>query len=243
MFNMAVMGLRLAQRANGVSQLHGQVSRGMFEGLWPGFDDTEVPITSITNGVHAPTWVDRRVFEVAEKHVGTELTEGARGWEKVGDVPPAEIWAVRRELRAQLVADARRAGALVLAAARRQPRRAGLGRRRARPGRADHRLRPPRAHLQAADPDAARPRPAQGAAARPGAPGAAGDRGQVAPRRRPGQAADPAARAVRRRPRGAAPHRLPAQLRHRDGADPLPGLRRLAEQPAAPARGVRHVRA
>ena len=53
-FNMAVMGLRLAQRANGVSQLHGVVSREMFDGLWPGFDDAEVPITSITNGVHAP---------------------------------------------------------------------------------------------------------------------------------------------------------------------------------------------
>ena len=51
---MAVMGFRLAQRANGVSQLHGQVSREMFNGLWPGFDEAEVPISSITNGVHAP---------------------------------------------------------------------------------------------------------------------------------------------------------------------------------------------
>ncbi len=107
-FNMAVMGLRLAQRANGVSKLHGQVSRGMFEGLWPGFDEAEVPIASITNGVHAPTWVDRRVFEVAEKHIGTELTVDARGWEKVGDVPASEIWGVRGEMRAQLVMDARR---------------------------------------------------------------------------------------------------------------------------------------
>ena len=49
-FNMAVMGLRLAQRANGVSLLHGEVSRDMFDGLWPGFDNPEVPITSITNG-------------------------------------------------------------------------------------------------------------------------------------------------------------------------------------------------
>ena len=54
---MAVMGLRLAQRANGVSKLHGEVSRSMFAGLWPGFDAPEVPITSVTNGVHAPTWV------------------------------------------------------------------------------------------------------------------------------------------------------------------------------------------
>ena len=54
------MGFRLAQRANGVSQLHGHVSREMFPGLWPAFDEAEVPITSITNGVHAPTWVGAR---------------------------------------------------------------------------------------------------------------------------------------------------------------------------------------
>ena len=59
-----------AQRANGVSQLHGVVSRHMFDGLWPGFDDTEVPITSITNGVHAPTWVDRKVYELARQAPG-----------------------------------------------------------------------------------------------------------------------------------------------------------------------------
>ncbi|GAB2682211.1 alpha-glucan family phosphorylase [Thalassiella azotivora] len=107
-FNMAVMGLRLAQRANGVSTLHGAVSRTMFDGLWPGFDDTEVPITSITNGVHAPTWVDRRVTELANEHVGPALTEQARGWEQIERIPSDQIWAVRRELRAQLVADARR---------------------------------------------------------------------------------------------------------------------------------------
>ncbi|HVH95264.1 MAG TPA: alpha-glucan family phosphorylase, partial [Nocardioidaceae bacterium] len=64
-FNMAVMGFRLAQRANGVSQLHGEVSRGMFGGLWPDFDADERPIISITNGVHAPTWVARELFDLA----------------------------------------------------------------------------------------------------------------------------------------------------------------------------------
>ncbi len=59
------MGFRLAQRANGVSQLHGQVSREMFNGLWPAFDEAEVPIGSITNGVHAPTWVAREMFDLA----------------------------------------------------------------------------------------------------------------------------------------------------------------------------------
>ena len=59
-FNMAHMGLRLAQRANGVSLLHGRVSRSMFNDLWPGFDPNEVPIGSITNGVHGPTWAAPR---------------------------------------------------------------------------------------------------------------------------------------------------------------------------------------
>ncbi len=63
-FNMAHMGLRLGQRANGVSQLHGQVSRGMFGDLWPGFDADDVPICSITNGVHAPTWTARELIEL-----------------------------------------------------------------------------------------------------------------------------------------------------------------------------------
>jgi starch phosphorylase len=107
-FNMAVMGLRLAQRANGVSQLHGQVSRGMFEGLWPGFDAPEVPITSITNGVHAPTWVDNRMIELAEKHIGPRITHEAKAWEEIERVPADELWAVRRELRSDLVDDARR---------------------------------------------------------------------------------------------------------------------------------------
>lgn len=107
-FNMAVMGLRLARRANGVSRLHGAVSREMFDGLWAGFDVEEVPITSITNGVHAPTWVDRRVLELGEKHLGPEITEEARGWERVDQVPSEEIWAVRRQLRMTLVQEARR---------------------------------------------------------------------------------------------------------------------------------------
>ena len=106
-FNMAVMGLRLAQRANGVSQLHGQVSRRMFAGLWPGFDPPEVPITSVTNGVHAPTWVAPEVMDLAAQEVGTEMVEEAQGWERIDQVPDDRIWAVRQLLRAGLVGDAR----------------------------------------------------------------------------------------------------------------------------------------
>ncbi|MAT18897.1 MAG: glycogen phosphorylase [Leifsonia sp.] len=105
-FNMAVMGLRLAQRANGVSQLHGAVSRGMFGALWPDFDAADVPIGSVTNGVHAPTWTDPAVRALAESRLGTADTT-ACDWAGAA-VSDAEIWELRRHLRAQLVADARR---------------------------------------------------------------------------------------------------------------------------------------
>jgi len=90
MFNMAHMGLRLAQRANGVSQLHGEVSREMFGGLWSGFDTDEVPITSVTNGVHGPTWTAREMASV-----GLDLDDRA-------------LWELRCELRKRLVVEVRR---------------------------------------------------------------------------------------------------------------------------------------
>jgi starch phosphorylase len=105
-FNMAVMGLRLAQRANGVSQLHGAVSRGMFAPLWPGFDPDDVPITSITNGVHAPTWTDPQVSGIAESFLGTSDTTLA-DWAS-DSVSDGELWALRGRLREQLVLDARK---------------------------------------------------------------------------------------------------------------------------------------
>lgn len=102
-FNMAVMGLRLAQRANGVAQLHGAVSREMFRGLWPGFDVEEVPITSITNGVHAPTWVDQRLFEVAER-VAPEQVRTADDVPHVAEgIPADDLWRLKRDLRDRLV--------------------------------------------------------------------------------------------------------------------------------------------
>jgi starch phosphorylase len=107
-FNMAHMGLRLAQRRNGVAKLHGVVSREMFSDLWPGFDTAEVPISSITNGVHAPTWVSREVFELGEREVGTALTTEASGWEDIARVADASVWETRRVLRERLVHEVRR---------------------------------------------------------------------------------------------------------------------------------------
>ena len=103
-FNMAVMGLRLGQRANGVSLLHGDVSRGMFGALWPGFDQDDVPITSVTNGVHAPTWTDPIVQDFAVEHFGRWASDLDWHSDAVSD---AELWGLRGRLRSQLVDDAR----------------------------------------------------------------------------------------------------------------------------------------
>jgi glycogen phosphorylase len=113
MFNMAVMGFRLSQRANGVSQLHGHVSRGMFGGLWPQFDPDERPITSITNGVHAPTWVAPEIFQLArDKGVQPDSGPDADTPEAVfgiaDEISGRQIWDVKRQLRERLVQDARR---------------------------------------------------------------------------------------------------------------------------------------
>ena len=240
-FNMAVMGLRLAQRANGVAKLHGVVSRGMFSALWPGFDHSEVPITSVTNGVHVPTWVDPRVSALARDQFGAEAEEPGR-WDLAYNVSDEDVWALRRELRVSLVEDVRRRLRAAWKKRGAADAELALDGFRAGPGHPDHRLRPARAHLQAAHPHAARARAAQGPAAAQDPPDPAGHRRQVAPGRRRGQEDDPGPRPVHRRSRGAAPDRVPAELRHRHGPDPVPGLRCVAEQPAASARGVRHVR-
>jgi starch phosphorylase len=105
-FNMAVMGMRLAQRVNGVSVLHGEVSREMFTGLWPGFDTAEVPIGSVTNGVHAPTWVAPEILSLAQGGQPGDLADDARSWDRVA-ADPDRVWEIRRLLRARLVAQAR----------------------------------------------------------------------------------------------------------------------------------------
>jgi starch phosphorylase len=103
-FNMAVMGMRLAQRVNGVSMLHGQVSREMFAGLWPGFDTSEVPIGSITNGVHTPTWVAPEIRLLT----GAALGDSAWDWDRAASAPASEIWETKHVLRSRLVAETRR---------------------------------------------------------------------------------------------------------------------------------------
>lgn len=102
-FNMALMGLRLAGQANGVSRLHGEVSRHMFRGLWPEREEKDVPIGSITNGVHAPTWEDRRLAEIE----ATRLEGNPTAW--LGDkVSDAELWELLTNQRVHFIDATRR---------------------------------------------------------------------------------------------------------------------------------------
>jgi glycogen phosphorylase len=108
-FNMAVMGLRVSARANGVAALHGGVSRDMFSSLWTGLDIDEVPITSVTNGVHAHTWVGPHFQRVLTNSIGS-VWDGAspEDWKGAYNIPTADILAARAIGRKELVTDVRR---------------------------------------------------------------------------------------------------------------------------------------
>ncbi|MEO6627889.1 MAG: alpha-glucan family phosphorylase, partial [Aquihabitans sp.] len=108
-FNMAVMGLRLAGRSNAVSALHGAVSREMFGDLWPDVPADEVPIISVTNGVHAGTWVSNDMTDLLSRHVLPEWDEAdAESWARVWSTPDDELWRVRDQARSRLVTLVRR---------------------------------------------------------------------------------------------------------------------------------------
>ncbi len=108
-FNMAIMGLRIAARANGVARLHGEVSRQMFGGLWSDLPVREVPIGHVTNGVHARSWVSDRVDELLGQAVGDEwhLADEA-DWANVKHLNHHEVWDVRNQGRRELVDMVRR---------------------------------------------------------------------------------------------------------------------------------------
>lgn len=113
-FSMPVLALRLSNFRNGVSKLHGAVSRSMWQYLWPEKKVDEVPITYITNGVHTGTWLARRLAELYKKYLGVDWRErldDPQMWERIDAIPDRELWEVRihlkRKLSSYMVARAR----------------------------------------------------------------------------------------------------------------------------------------
>jgi len=103
-FNMAVMGLRLAGRSNGVSKLHGEVSRGMFSHLFPGIGPEETPIGSVTNGVHGFTWVSPEINDLFTRHLVPSWPEAdTEVWARIEGVADDELWRVKEQGRSRLV--------------------------------------------------------------------------------------------------------------------------------------------
>jgi starch phosphorylase len=105
-FSMPVLALRLSEYANGVSELHGQVAREMWRGLWPNRRVEDVPITHVTNGVHTGTWLARRMRLLYDRYLGQDWMHNLDDqdlWALVENIPDAELWAVRRHLKNKLV--------------------------------------------------------------------------------------------------------------------------------------------
>src|SRR6266478_5968412 len=104
-FSMTILALRLSRHANGVSKLHGEVTRSLWKHVWSGVPVHEVRITSITNGVHTKTWMAPEFAALYSKHLGAweeHLTE-AGFWRGVIDIPDAQLWETHQKLKRRLI--------------------------------------------------------------------------------------------------------------------------------------------
>ena len=105
-FSMPVLALHLSAKSNGVSELHGQVSRAMWNHLWPERKVNDVPISHITNGVHPASWMARRLRGLFDDYLGDDWADSMDDeaiWSKLDSIPDGELWAVRRHLKNKLV--------------------------------------------------------------------------------------------------------------------------------------------
>ena len=109
-FGMTPLALRSSGFANGVAELHGDTSRRMWRGLWPDLPLDEVPITSVTNGIHTASWLSREMHELLERYVGPALRERPEDpsvWDRAEAIPAGELWRVHELCRERLVMLAR----------------------------------------------------------------------------------------------------------------------------------------
>ncbi|MCL1475624.1 alpha-glucan family phosphorylase [Argonema antarcticum] len=105
-FSMAILAIKMATFINGVAQLHGVVSRSMFKSLWPGLPVEEVPITAITNGVHARSCVSPVIQSLYDRYLGPRWERAPVSdplWERVSSMPDEELWRYHERCRAEMV--------------------------------------------------------------------------------------------------------------------------------------------
>jgi len=105
-FSMTILALRVSRHANGVSKLHGNVSQGLWKDVWAGIPFQEVPITSITNGVHTKTWTAPEFHRIYAKYLGADWEEHLTDpeyWRRVMDIPDEVLWETHQLLKARLI--------------------------------------------------------------------------------------------------------------------------------------------
>ena len=110
-FGMTTLALRLSAHTNGVSRLHGQVSRSMWRNVWSHHPVEDVPIDHITNGIHVPTWISDEMASLYNRYLGPNWAEdpdNKRVWEQAGQLPNTELWRTHERCREHLVAFTRR---------------------------------------------------------------------------------------------------------------------------------------
>lgn len=105
-FNLTAFAFHLSSKSNAVSKLHGEVTKKMWHVLWPGRNEQEVPILSITNGVHLPSWQAPEIRELCEKYVSSELLQkqdDEKYWACMDAIPNEALWQARQKLKARLM--------------------------------------------------------------------------------------------------------------------------------------------
>lgn len=105
-FSMPVLALKYSEGRNGVSELHGHVTRKMWNFVWPDLDEEDVPISYITNGIHTGTWLARRMRHLYSRYLGANWMEDVDDpglWQRVLDIPDDQLWAIRRHLKRKMV--------------------------------------------------------------------------------------------------------------------------------------------
>jgi starch phosphorylase len=105
-FNMTVFALRMSGQANGVSKLHGEVSRSMWQTVWPDKQSNELPLTHVTNGIHVPTWLPIETHNLYSKYLGPNWVadqDNPAIWERILEIPDEEIWDLHQHLKRKMI--------------------------------------------------------------------------------------------------------------------------------------------